>query len=272
MNRNKISIFNRVKGRSWYSIENKEETPVIMIYDEIGIWGVEASEMVREIKGLTSKNIKVHLNTPGGSVFDGIAIANAFKDHPAEVEMNIDALAASIGSIIALAGDKIKMAKDAYFMIHNPWGLAIGDSDEMRKTASLLDKITGTLAQTYMDRTGEDEETVKAWMDEETWFTAREAMDAGFIDEITGESGAKANFDLSVFAKTPENLKNGGGETTLPSNKREYEAFLRDSGFSRKQACALAAAFDGDQGDPGDLSELIAIAGKNINLYKGATK
>jgi ATP-dependent Clp endopeptidase proteolytic subunit ClpP len=268
MNRAKISIFNRVKGRSWYSIENKTDHAEVMIYDEIGIWGIEASQMVKEIKAITAKKITARLNTPGGSVFDGIAIANAFKDHPAEVDMHVDALAASIGSIIALAGDSVKMAKNAYFMIHNPWGLAIGDSAEMRKYADLLDKITGTLSETYTDRTGESAEQVKQWMDEETWFTAQEALDAGFVDEITGDTGAKAAFDLSFFAKTPENLKNEGGNPSIPTNKREYEAFLRDSGFSRSQATTLAAIFKEDQSDS-DFSELIALSQKNNAILRG---
>jgi len=272
MTRNKTSIFNRVKGRSWYSIENKSDEAEVLIYDEIGIWGIEASQMVRDIKAISAKTIKARLNTPGGSVFDGIAIANAFKEHPAKVEMHIDALAASIGSIIALAGDSVHMAKNAYFMIHNPWGLAIGDSAEMRKTADLLDKITGTLIDTYVDRSGKKPDEIRQWMDDETWFTAQEAKAAGFVDEITGETDAKAAFDLSVFAKVPEKLQNNGGAPALPATEREFEAFLRDAGFSRSQSTALAAGFKGlSRGEP-DLSELAEIINNTTTLFQGATQ
>lgn len=195
----------------WYRIEAKaDDVTEIFIYDEIGYWGITAADFVRDLQRVTSAKIKVRLNTPGGSVFDGVAIYNALLNHAAEIEVWIDGLAASMGSIIALAGSTVNMAENAFFMIHNPWSIVAGDAAAMRKEADILDKITsGSLVNTYMSRSGKDEAEVRALMDAETWFTAEEALAAGFIDTITGQAdkAAMARFDLSVFARAPVALK-----------------------------------------------------------------
>lgn len=192
--------------RTWYSISNRAEASAteVFIYDEIGLWGVSAKAFIDEVRALAPTNLTLRLNTPGGSVFDGLAIYNFLKTLP-NVTVKIDGLAASIGSIIMLAGKRIEIAGNGFVMIHNPSGMAVGEADEMRETAALLDKIQDTLVNTYAARTGKDAETVRGWMNAETWFTAAEARDAGLVDEVTGEL-ALAACSTQRFANPPAAL------------------------------------------------------------------
>lgn len=197
------------KKGAWYSIEAAANgAAVIRIYDEIGWWGVTAEQFADELSQLEASVINLHINSPGGDVFDGHAIYNALKQHPARVVTRIDALAASIASVIALAGDEVHMAANALFMIHNPWTFAMGDADDMRKHAEILDKVGGTIAQTYKAKTGKSADEIAAWMAAETWFNADEAIEAGFVDEKFGDEAeedqaAQAGFDLSIFNNAP---------------------------------------------------------------------
>ena len=266
----RAQIFKPQTKKSWFKIEaSKTDTAEILIYDEIGGFGIEAGKFVADLGEVSAKTIKVRLNTPGGSVFDGVAIFNALRQHPARIEAHIDGLAASIGSIIALAADSVEMAKNAYFMIHNPWTLTIGDSAELRKTADLLDKIGGTLVQTYQDKTGASDEQVTAWMNNETWFTAQEALEAGFIDEITGDTTAKNRFDLSVYDRVPRNLQTETND--IVDTIRDFEAALRDElGFSHREAKRLAAggwaAFVRDEQDEADnVVQLLKQMHRDLN-------
>lgn len=261
----RAQIFKPQSRKNWFKIEaSKTDTAEILIYDEIGGFGIEAGKFVAALAEITASTIKVRLNTPGGSVFDGVAIFNALRQHPARIETHIDSLAASIGSIIALAGDTVEMAKNAYLMIHNPWALTMGDSAELRKTAALLDKIGGTLVQAYQDKTGASDEQITAWMNDETWFTAQEALEAGFVDEITGETTAQNRFDLSVYDRVPRSLKTETND--IVDTIRDFEAALRDElGFTHREAKRLAAggwpAFARDEQDEAELYETARIIG-----------
>lgn len=214
-----MKALNVKNGASWYRMEVRNDISDIYIYDEISWYAISADQFVKDLGDIKSKTIRVHLNTPGGNVFDGVAIYNALKQHEATIETYIDGLAASIGSMIALAGDTVRMADNGFFMIHEPWILAIGDSEELRKTADVLDKISGTLVKTYVKKSGKDEDQIKEWLAAETWFTAEEAKDAGFIDEIiVEEPEAKAEYDLGVFANVPAAL--------LVQNKKQPETIV----------------------------------------------
>lgn len=206
---NKLKMFKALtncKDVQWYRMEVKADVADIYIYDEISWMGITADQFVKDLNAIKSNTIRLHINTPGGSVFDGFAIYNALKQHPATVETYIEGLAASIGSIIALAGDKVFMAENAFFMIHEPWMLVAGNAGELRKIADSLDKITGNLTSTYVKASEQSEEQVKKWLAEETWFTAEEAKAAGFVDEITKEVETQAKHDLSVFDHVPGKL------------------------------------------------------------------
>lgn len=285
----------RASARKWYRIDNAAgdggAAAEILIYEEIGYWGTTADQFVKDLRAVTAPTINLHINSPGGDVFDGIAIHNALKAHPAQVNVHVDALAASIASVIAMAGDTVHMPPSAYLMIHNAWSFAIGDAIELRKTADLLDKINGTIADVYAARGSKTAEEFKALMSAETWLTAQEAVDAGLADVITADaeettaSQAKAAFDLSLFRRVPEALKQtnagGGGKSpATPKTKREMEDFLRDAGgFSHAAAKAIVAGgFKEAKTDPRDedgelpLASVRARVAANIALLRPRTE
>lgn len=190
------------KPHDWYRIINEADQPSeVYIYDEISMWGVTADEFVRDIKGLNTDTINLHLNTPGGLVFDGIAIHNALRGHSAKVHVTVDGLAASIGSVIAMAGDTVTMNRGTHMMIHDAAGLVIGNAKDMSEFAALLDKVSGTIAGFYADRAGGAVADWRNAMLNETWYTAAEAVSAGLADQVTGadSSAAAARWDLSTF-------------------------------------------------------------------------
>ena len=153
------------------------------------------------------KNINLHINSPGGSVFEGIAIYNMLKQNPAKVNVYVDGLAASIASVIAMSGDAIFMPKNAMMMIHNPWTMAVGNADELRKQADDLDQITKASVVTYLNKADGklDESTLKELMDNETWLTAQEAVDYGLADEVMEPNKAAASIDKR-FAQRYRNV------------------------------------------------------------------
>lgn len=201
----KARLFDVQAGATAYEIKAAaDDVAEVLLYDEIGGWGIYSDQFARDLAKVTAKTIRLRIHSPGGSVFEGINIFNALRRHGAKIEVHIDALAASIASIIAMAGDEIHMAENAYLMIHNPWSIAIGDADEMVKTAELLEKLQSTMAGIYAKRSGKTADEAQEWMNEETWFTAADAQAAGLIDaveETVPEPAAK--FDLSHFAKAP---------------------------------------------------------------------
>lgn len=194
---------------SWYRIVRNQasDEAELWIYDEISWWGVSAQDLVNELKDITENKIKVHLNSPGGDVFDAIAIYTALKEHKARVEMRIDALAASAATLIAMAGDHISITKPGSMMIHDAWGMAIGNAEDMRAMGEVLDSQSDIIAQTYADRAGGTRDEWRTRMKAESWFNSAEALEVGLVDEIrnddaaTEEEAAKtaAQWDLSIF-------------------------------------------------------------------------
>lgn len=201
----KLPDMKKSAARNWYEIKNAaSDTAEVFIYDQIGedFWtgeGVTAKGFIDEIGKITAPNIHLRINSPGGSVFDGQAIYTALVRHPAKVTTYIDGLAASIASVIALAGEKVVMASNALFMIHNPMSSAQGYASDMRKMADVLDKIRESIVTVYNQHTNQPHEEIIAAMDAETWYTAQEAKDAGFVDELVGAAPVTAHFDLSSF-------------------------------------------------------------------------
>lgn len=161
----------------------------IYIYDEIGPdWAgmVSAQYVKSELDKYKGKPVTVRINSPGGSVFEGQSIYNMLRRHGAEITVSIDSLAASAGSFIAMAGDKIEIAENAFVMIHNAWSITFGNKDDHQKAVELLDKIDSTIVDTYHARTGgkSTRENIVDWMNAETWMTAKEAVERGFADNI----------------------------------------------------------------------------------------
>jgi len=195
--------------KSWYTITaqadgDESQSAEIHIYDYIGEWGVSARGFVSELKNIDAAQIDLHINSPGGSVVDGVAIQNALKQHSAKVTTYIDGLAGSIASIIALAGDEIQIADNAYVMIHNPASIVFGEAADMLKEAEVLNKMADGLAGDYSRKMGITVEEARALMDEETWYLGEEAVDAGFADSTYTGTPAVASFDAKRFtAKAP---------------------------------------------------------------------
>ena len=236
-----------------YRVEARADEATVYLYDEIGWFGIAADDFVKDLNGIKAGTIHLRVNSPGGSVFDGTTIYNAIKQHKSKVIAHVDGLAASIASIIVMGADEVRMAENAFLMIHEPWSIVMGNADDMRHEAELLDKVRGTIAKTYQNKSGKDEAEVLAMMEKETWFTAQEAVEAGFADTIYDQTLEKAEvtlFDLSVFSKVPDQLLFSAGLPTA----RELERVLKNSGCTQKQAKAiLAAGYDGVQRDVADL-------------------
>lgn len=198
-------------GREWFRIVNHTadanvaaDTTVVYIYDEIGYWGTDAATFVQELQAIDTPKIDVHINSPGGAVFDGLAIYTALKAHPAEITTIVDALAASAASFIAEAGDTVKMTRNATMMIHEARGVTFGHAEDHRAMADVLDRLSNSVADIYSAKTGGSIDDWRQAMRDESWYNAQEAIDAGLADEILDYSDPAAeeasnSWDLSVF-------------------------------------------------------------------------
>lgn len=175
-----------VEARSWYRISNAADPDEaeVMLYDEIGGWfGSTADELIAELRQITAPRMRVRVNSPGGSVFEGIAIANALRSHPASVTVQVDGIAASIASVIAMAGDRVEMAPNTMMMIHDASGLAMGNAADMEEMAELLDLISDNIADAYAQRAGGTRAEWRARMQAETWYLPEDAVANGLADE-----------------------------------------------------------------------------------------
>jgi len=181
----------------WNVMKNDEEKSAeLILYGSIGsdeYWDdISDKAFKQDIENLGDvENITLHINSPGGSVFSAVAIANTLKNHKAKITANIDGLAASAATIITSACDIVRMPKNALFMVHNPITFAYGSNQDMQKTLEMLNKIKNSIIETYLNKTKTDKETLSELMDNETWMSAEEAKEYGFIDEIVDEEVGK---------------------------------------------------------------------------------
>ncbi|WP_442959205.1 MULTISPECIES: ClpP-like prohead protease/major capsid protein fusion protein [unclassified Providencia] len=199
--------------KSWFQMKATSETSAdIYIYDEIGMWGISARRFTEDLISLGNINhINLHIHSPGGEVFEGIAIYNQLKNHNATITVHIDGLAASMASVIAMVGDEVKMPKNAMMMIHKPWGVSWGDANDMRDYADLLDKVENVLIPAYMEKTGKTKEEIEAMLGEETWLTAEECVEHGFANTVIEPVKAMASLSskrIEEFKSMPNLLKN----------------------------------------------------------------
>jgi ATP-dependent protease ClpP protease subunit len=175
---------------SGYRMAAKGAKGEIYLYGVIGQTffsdGVSATQFKDDLKALGPvTSLDVRINSEGGDVFEGRTMYSLLAEHKASKTVYVDGLAASAASLIAMAGDEIRMGDGTFMMIHNPWGMSVGDANEMRRTADLLDSVGKTLVDTYAARTKNTPADVKQWMDAETWMSAQEAVDKGFADSVT---------------------------------------------------------------------------------------
>ena len=187
--------------QKFYALEKSDNgEATIHLYDEVGAFGAGSKEFLADLGKLDGQHIHLRINSPGGSVVEGPAIYNALRRHKGGVTVHIDALAASMASVIAMSGSPVYIADNALLMIHNPWTVSMGESKDLRKEADLLDKLKSTLVNAYTRKTGMDQAQVAEMMDAETWLDAVEAVALGFADAI--EEGVAA-----AATATPEMLR-----------------------------------------------------------------
>lgn len=195
----------------WYEFKAMDEgTTEIYIYDEIGFFGVSAKVFIDELNAVKTDKIVLRINSPGGSTFEGMPIYNALKRHPAHITTVIDGIALSMASVIALAGDDIHIVNNGLYMIHNAWSIAVGDAEDMRKTAEIIDKINETIVGIYASHTGMTEDKIRQLMAEETWYNADEALESGFVNKVVDASEdiiTNAKIEISAFKNVPDALK-----------------------------------------------------------------
>lgn len=213
-------------SRKWYAFKNapdKSGEVELSIYDEIGAWGVGAKQFIAELKEYKGQHIHLRLNSPGGEIIEGSAIYNALSRHEGGLTVHIDALAASMASVIAMTGNPVYMAENALLMIHNPWTLAAGEADDLRKQADLLDTMKANLVRAYQKKSGMEEKEIARLMDEETWLDAVEAVALGFVDAIEDGIPAaasvgdmRARFDKFAKAMTEKNSVVAEAEVSAP--------------------------------------------------------
>ncbi|MBG2800525.1 Clp protease ClpP [Proteus mirabilis] len=215
-----------VNQKSWFRMQAKEDqTADIYIYDEIGGWGISARRFTEDLISLGNlSHINLHIHSPGGEVFDGIAIYNQLKNHSATITVYIDGLAASMASVIAMVGDTVIMPKNAMMMIHKPWGVSWGDANDMREYADLLDKLENVLIPAYVAKTGKTTEEITAMLEQETWLDGDECVEHGFADKVIEPVKAMASLTskrIEEFSSMPSAIKNQitPKDTTKPTQQ-----------------------------------------------------
>jgi ATP-dependent protease ClpP protease subunit len=255
----KQRLFARATGAG-FDVRAAGSATVIEFYDEVGAWGISAKAFSDKLKA-ASGDILLKVNSPGGDVFDGIAIHNDLVAHAGKVRVEITGVAASAASIIAMAGDEIAIADNAFLMIHDSWGLTVGNRHDHAETEDLLAQIDQALAATYAARTGLSVAACATMMDEETWLIGADAKAKGFATEILGSADVAAKFDLSVYGRAPAGLSHRSEGAALNSPV-ELEKLLRNAGLSRRQAKAVS--FNGWSGLTGgtETTEISTLAAR----------
>jgi ATP-dependent Clp protease protease subunit len=225
---NKTEAGFKVQAKSPLANEG-EDRPALLIYDLIDPWwGVSAEAIKRAMLGINAKDVDVYINSPGGDVFEATAIYTALKSHPANIHVHIDGWAASAATRIAMAGDTIEMAEAGFYMIHNAWTLGMGNANDLRKTAEMLDKVDTTIVNDYIKKTAQEDKQIRDWMDAETWFTAAEAVEYGFVDQLIQAGNSASNQANNQFHNKQWNLSAYKNAPTPqqpdPSAQREHLA------------------------------------------------
>jgi ATP-dependent Clp protease, protease subunit len=231
-------------ARTWFDIKAQaDETVEVSIFDEIGYWGVTAKDFIDGIKPHKGKPLALSINSLGGDVFAGIAMFNALRNHGGEITVRVLGVAASAASLVAMAGDKIKMPRNSFMMVHNPWMFAAGNADELRDAADVLDKIGNALAGTYASRTGKTVEEVRKMLSEDTWLTAEEAVEAGFADEVEEDlKAAAAVFDIERLPENVRTVFNSANPKSSASPEPEDDETDDGDGFAENYARQIDAA------------------------------
>lgn len=212
-----------IPARSWFNIHNAGHgTPTndatrVDIYEEIGGWGVSAAEFVQRLRAIATPEVHLHVNSPGGSVFDGVAIFNALAQHPARVTAYVDGLAASAASFIVQAADEVIMNPGSMMMVHDAIGMTWGNAFDHHTMAGLLSQVSDSIAELYAMRAGGTAQSWRAVMEKDggegQWYTAEQAVEAGLADRV---HGAAPTADEQAAADAPGDT---GGTTEAPMDR-----------------------------------------------------
>ena len=248
---------------------DKEGERTISVYDVIGhdYWtgeGVTAKRISGALRALGKGAITVNVNSPGGDMFEGLAIYNLLREHDGEVTVKVLGLAASAASVIAMAGDKVQIARAGFLMIHNAWVMAVGNRHDLSDLAATLKPFDDAMAGIYAARTGKDAKAMAKLMDSETWIGGETAIEDGFADELL-----------------PSDQVSKGAAKASASAVRRIESALRASGMPKSEAVRLISEFKASAGDPagggegdptgradcGSLSETAALAAALTSIY-----
>jgi ATP-dependent protease ClpP protease subunit len=170
-----------------FKLENASgETAKLYVYDVIGGWDLDSTEFVQAVHAVTASSMDVHVNSPGGFVFDAVSMYEALQGHAATVNVHVDGLAASAASFLAMAGDSIDIAKGGRMMIHDAQGVGIGSPADLREYADLLDHVSDDISAYYADRAGGTAASWRTAMNATTWYSSAQAVDAGLADRVSG--------------------------------------------------------------------------------------
>lgn len=204
---------NMTTPRESLRVVNGPDSATIYLYDMIGGWdGVQAKDFVQALNAIDAPFINLRINSPGGSVFDGRAMATAIKAHPATVTAFVDGIAASAASWIAIAANSVVMADGAFLMIHNAQAGVLGDRHGMLNMAATLEQLDNSFIADYSTKTGKSAAEIGAWMDAETWFNAQDAVNLGFADRVENGKQASNRWNLTAYKNAPQELLNPAPE------------------------------------------------------------
>ena len=196
----------------------------ILVYDDIGFWGVNARDIIAQIQQSGSRRPLVRINSMGGGVFEAGAIATILSSLDATVQ--IDGIAASAASLIAMAGKRVHISETGFMMLHAPWGVAVGTASDMRDTADSLQTVEKSYEKAYSKRTGKSIDEVRAWLSKDTWFDAEQAVAAKLADKVTEAIAFSASANLSNFADVPEALRQRVSAQSQPQKPHSMNKLL----------------------------------------------
>lgn len=267
----------------WYRFKNVgSDEAELLLYDEIGGWGTYADEFVAELRTVTAPKLRVKVNSPGGSVFEGIALANALRSHPADVTVQVDGIAASIASVIAMAGDRLVMQPNSMLMIHEASGMCLGDAADMQQMAGVLDAISNNIAGAYATKGGGTADDWRSLMKNETWYSAEGAVEAGLADEVgeqRGKSGADAEpemrktFDPQAYGYTGPTTTEQQTTLTIDIGSALGDEFVEQMRAAvRRQVEAEASAAEPDLAEPTVVEPVVeaVAAAEPVDEWAGA--
>lgn len=228
---------------------------VITMFDIVGedFWsggGITAKKVASQLRAIGDRPVEVQINSPGGDMFEGIAVYNVLREHSQPITVKIMGMAASAASVIAMAGDEIQIGAASFVMIHNCWVLAIGNRHDMRETADFLEPFDQAMVDLYAQRTGQEAKAVSKWMDAETYMSGSQAIERGFADALLAADAITVDEDAKAADRAFNEL-------------RAMELSLVSAGMSRSDA---RARINKIKGTPGAAPEATPGAGASEGM------